>query len=111
MAEGDAAVIQIQGGLDCSKIVRGADLLPTGPGVWPPKPWTSYQRISYSMNNYDNRRTVTVLVDGLQVTLEQFGADTAPHLHCIFPAPLPYVAGALPAPHPSLAQAALPARR
>ena len=80
-------MIAIRNGLDCSKIVRGADLLPTGHGVWPSKPWHHYLRISYSLNNYDNRRTVTLLVDNLEVTLEQFGADTAPHLHCIFPAP------------------------
>lgn len=91
-------MITIRDGLDCSKIVRGAELLPTGSGVWPPKPWTSYLRISYSMNNFNNRRTVTVLIDNLEVTLEQFGADTVPHLHCIFPAPRPYVAGALPEP-------------
>lgn len=75
-------MIQIQGGLDVSKIVRGAELLPTGPGVWPSKPWTEYPCINPTFDY--NRRTVTVLVDGLQVTLEQFGADTAPHLHCIF---------------------------
>jgi len=105
------AMLEIRDGLDCSKIVRGADLLPTGPGIWPPKPWTSYQRCGSSMNNYDNRRTVTVLVGNLEVTLEQFGADTVPHLHCIFPAARPYVAGLLPEPHPALAQAAALARR
>jgi len=104
-------MLEIRDNLDCSKIVRGADLLPTGPGIWPPKPWTSYQRISWSLNNYDNRRTVTVLVGNLEVTLEQFEADTVPHLHCIFPAPVGHALPALPSPHPALTQAAALARR
>ena len=97
-------MIEIQGGLDCSKIVRGADLLPTGPGVWPPKPWTEYQRISWSLNNYDNRRTVTMLVGNLEVTLEQFGSDTIPHLHCIFTAANARTLPALAEPHSALTQ-------
>lgn len=105
------AMLEIRDNLDCSKIVRGADLLPTGPGIWPPKPWTSYQRCGSSMTNYDNRRTVTVLVGNLEVTLEQFGADTVPHLYCIFPAPAGHALPALPSPHPALSQAAALARR